>query len=338
MYYPKDNYKNEPKRDNALFDLTFAFIAILASGFSGYTTYLGFSYDFPVLPSVILAIIIGFSLLMINFKIRNSRRNGDALLGSLFAFLLVLIFSFISNTNAIYTYFVKRDIVEDVNVKAWRTFDEGTSSILSKINSNQEQLKYEEKKRVLDVEVNNLTKQITDPNNPGMGREAKRHYQKIESILGTSLTPLTSPRNRSNMEKYKDYSITLERLIYDQFSSLFNTPTIKSLNTLKRDIVTLRTSYQGNISRKQFSPDEIDRMDKDLRSLGLKLQKITGEIVVLPEINTEQDKTGSFQYTWNNFIDWVRPSAIILTILISLLLDLLVPALSLLLYKNEDVI
>ena len=88
------------KQDPTMFDIVFTIIVILAAGFSGYTTYLGFSYDLPVLPSIVIATIIGLGLLVINFKIREHRISGDGVGKPLLAFFVFLIFSFISNNQS----------------------------------------------------------------------------------------------------------------------------------------------------------------------------------------------------------------------------------------------
>ena len=132
--FPTDHIdRHDESRELDAFDILFAVVAFLASAFSGYTTYLGFSYDFPLLPALIMAIIIGLGLLAINFKLRHNRLDGVSVAPALIAFALFFVFSFISNTNAIYTFFLKRDIVGETQVQALRDFDAGTTKILARI-------------------------------------------------------------------------------------------------------------------------------------------------------------------------------------------------------------
>ncbi|MEM6406445.1 MAG: hypothetical protein AAF669_07650 [Pseudomonadota bacterium] len=122
-------------------DLIFKLIALLASGFSGYTTYLGFDYDFPKLMAITLAVMVGLGLLMINFKLRQSRIVGESVGKILLALLFVLPFSFISNTNAIYTFFMEKDVVEKTQIEAWKNFDAGTSKLLAAIEDHEISIK-----------------------------------------------------------------------------------------------------------------------------------------------------------------------------------------------------
>ena len=46
---------------------------------------------------------------------------------------VVVVFSFLGNTNAIYSYSIRRDIVGQTQEEAWRVFDSETSKILAAI-------------------------------------------------------------------------------------------------------------------------------------------------------------------------------------------------------------
>ena len=323
------------KRPQTGFDIVLTIIAVLASGFSGYTTYLGFSYDLPKFLSVVIAIIIGLGLLMINFKLRDHSISGDGILKPITAFLIFLIFSFISNTNAIYTYFLQNDIVEQTQVNAWQNFDKGTSMILAAIDDNSIILEAIRKKQNLDIARKNLYDQITDIANPGMGMKARLHLEEIETILEVRLTQLTPPSGSGSFSRYETYADKMDELILSLFKSKYKTSKIQKIEDLNNELQKLRLVYEEEITSKNFSSRITDLMKIDLESFKIKAKSLINFTDEIPEINDTADDLGSFQYTWNNFYNFINPSAIILSILLSIMLDTLTPVLFLLLYKEE---
>lgn len=326
-----------PPRPITAFDIVFAIIAILASGFSGYTTYLGFSYDLPFLLSLVMAIIVGLGLLIINFKIKENRVRGEDVGRTLIAFLLFFVVSFISNTNAIYTYFLKNDIVGETQIAAWHTFDEGTQEILTALGQNQVSMESARIKQSLDIARRNLRNQITDAANPGLGPRAREHLEEVETILGVELTRLQPPGRGAPMARFDEYAYRLD----DQIESAFATQhqTTRSLahviSTFAAKINKLRSLYSDQINRKEYDSNTTDLMQTDLASIYLEAEKLIGYSGPRPQINNATDDIGSFQYTWNNFYNLTNVPAIILSIILSIMLDILTPVLSLLLYKCD---
>lgn len=337
MEFPGD--LNQPGLDRprpaTLFDIVFAAIVLLASGFSGYTTYLGFSYDVPAALSATLAVIIGLSLVAINFRLRQERVNNGPVAGVLVAFMFIFIFSFISNTNAIYTYFVRGDIVEDTQEAAWRVFDAQTQRMLSLIRESEAVRLAEEQERRLAVARTNLREQITDPANPGLGALAREHLREVEEIIGTPLTPLSPPPEGATLVQYEAYVVRLDTLIETQASESITAPATP-LRALQREITQLRELYGTATAERQYSSNTIDLMSRDLAGLSNEVSAELGREIEFEQINDSADKTGSFQYTWANFINWISPPAIILSVLLGALLDIIAPLLSLLLYRPND--
>jgi hypothetical protein len=328
----------ESQRPLTAFDLVFALIAVLASGFSGYTTYLGFSYDLPIFLSLVMAIIIGLGLLIINFRLKENRTHGEDIGRTLLAFLLFFIVSFISNTNAIYTYFIQNDIVGQTQTAAWDVFDSGTQDILAAIGRTSLPVEVARTKQALDIQRRNLRDQITDVSNPGMGPRAREHLEEIERLLGVQLTRLAPPGRGASMSLFRDYADRLDSLIEQAFATRFQTTVRQGqeIDTFTSKINKLRTFYGELVANKEFSSDTTDLMRNDLASLYVEAQRLVGYNEPRQEINTSTDDYGSFQYTWNNFYHLTNIPAIVLSIVISIMLDVLTPILSLLLYKRDE--
>lgn len=325
----------EDKSDPSMFDIIFTIIVVLAAGFSGYTTYLGFSYDLPIIPSIVIATIIGLGLLIINFKIREHRISGDGVGKPLIAFFIFLIFSFISNTNAIYTYFLQNDIVSKTQLNAWQSFDEGTEIIVAALDSNDDMVDRSNVGHLLEVARKNLHDQITDTANPGLGEKARVHLAEAENILGVTTTRLRAPSNADSQIVHIKYADRLDALIVSIYNKKYETGKVSEIESLKVEINNLKKFYSDKITLGEYSSETTDLMQKDMSTILIKAENLIGFSEGIPKINVTADDIGSFQYTWTNFADGIAITAIILSVLLSLMLDILAPILSLLLYKHE---
>jgi hypothetical protein len=332
-----DDMNPRPTRPMTIFDIVFAIIAVLASGFSGYTTFIGFAYDLPFPLALVISIIVGLGLLIINFRIKDARIRGDNVGATLVAFLLFFVVSFISNTNAIYTYFLQNDIVGEAQTKAWHIFDKGTQSLLSALGQSDFSVEANRVKQDLDLAKRNLRNQILDPGNPGMGPKARQHLQEVETILGVNLTRLQPPSPNSSSSSFEKYADRLEDQIDNAFATQFRTTRSQAfeIDGFRDKLMKLRALYNNTITEKQFNSDTTDLMKSDLASLYVEADKLIGYHGERLEIDNSVDDIGSFQYTWNNFFNLTNVPAIILSIIISIVLDILTPTLSLLLYKPE---
>jgi hypothetical protein len=284
-----------------------------------------------------MAVIIGVGLFMINLRLRENRIFGDSIVPTLAAFFVFFVFSFISNTNAIYTYFLERDIIGETQTAAWHNFDVGTQQILAEIDKNQISIEAARLKQALDVARANLRRQITDPANPGMGDKSKAHLEELETILGVQLTRLQPPRSSAPMADHEAFAKALDELILQTFATQFQTTRSDAQEILSfRDkIKKLRALYEEKIYQKEFSSDTTDLMRSDLDSLAVQARNLLGFQGDVPVINVTADDIGSFQYTWNNFWNGTKLPAILLSVLLSAMLDILTPVISLLLYKPE---
>ncbi|MCZ6641308.1 MAG: hypothetical protein O7G86_03650 [Gammaproteobacteria bacterium] len=323
-------------RHGTSFDVAFGIIVILASGFSAYTTYLGFSYDIPKFLAFALALIIGIGLLAINFKLRDAKRYATGLAGPLIAFLFVFVFSFVSNTNAIYTFFLQRDIIGQTQEEAWRVFDSETTNVLAQLGQAPALINLEQQKKRLAIARQNLKKQINDRNNPGLGSLAQSHLNEVSEILNTRLTPLRPPDPSAPMARHQGYADRLDDFIEEQAKTEFANSEGVAVIELVDKIHRLRNFYEDKIRSKEYRSDTTDLMKRDLDAITFKARDLLGKSLTLETINNSADETGSFQYTWTNFVNWISPAAIILSILLGALLDILAPVLSLTLYRSEE--
>jgi hypothetical protein len=331
-----DHEEDERPKRGSLFDVVLVVIIVLTASFSAYTTYIGFSFDFPAVLAAFLCIVIGLALLAINLVIRNSRRKGLPLAGPLVAFLIVFVFSFVSNTNAIYTFFIQRDIVGQTQEAAWRVFDAETNRILFAIAQIPEVSAFAGRQTQLRIARQNLRQQIQDARNPGFGELAQEHFREVQDILGVQLTPLRAPDTAAPMAQQEKYADELDGFIEEQARIQFDNDPAAPILSFKNRIDELRSFYEGKMIKKEYDRDTTDLMARDLNSIAFRAKELLTEDLEIGEINNEADEVGSFRYTWRNFVDFISPTAIILSVLLGALLDLLAPLLSVLLYRYEE--
>ena len=287
--------------------------------------------------SVPIAVIVGLGLLGVNLKIRQARIQDDKLLGPFIVFFIVFVFSFISNTNAFYSRLIENDIVQETQNKAWLVFEKESSKaakILDESATYQTELR-----RIAEVETETakLKRQITDPLNPGRGERAQEHLQRIEELLETSLTDLRPPPNEAPMSDHESYALRLENLIYELVDERSKEGVVQQIFMLENQIGEKRATHRGRIDSKDFMRKHTDEMHRDLKEI----QNLTNRILsptpelILEEINDEADDVGKFKYTWRNFVNLISPVAMVLSIILGALLDVLAPTMSLALYRPQ---
>jgi hypothetical protein len=326
---------DEQPRQGTLFDFLFGIAVWLTCTFSTWATYVGFSVDFPKPIAAVIALAIGLFLVGLNFELRKRRRAGESLLGPLTMLAVVVVFSFIGNTNAIYSYSIKRDIVGQTQEEAWRVFDSETSKILAAIAEVPEVASLQDRQTRLAVARQNLRTQIVDSRNPGFGELAQDHYAEIMRLLGIQLTPLRAPDPTAPVEQLAAYATRLDALIEEQAQTQFRADPAAPLVEFEANIVKVRAFYEGKMRAKEYSADTTDLMTRDLDGYAVRARELLPAGLELATINNSADEIGSFQYTWRNFADGISPTAIVLAVLLSVLLDLLVPLVTLLVYRQD---
>ena len=319
------------------FDVIFAVIVLLASGFSAFTTYLGFSQDLPLYMSIPIAAIIGLGLLAVNFKIRSARINPDRLIGPFLVFLIVFAFSFISNTNAFYSRLIQDDIVRETQDDAWLLFERESAKAFKLIDEHPQYQR--ELKLIAEVEneITKLKEQITDPRNPGLGERAQEHLRRIETLLGTTPTPLVAPPPNAPMRKHEQYADSLEGHIRKLIEEREKKGVVNAFLGLHNQMRGRRSVHEKNIADRDYNRAHTDAMRRDLKWIENETNRwlSPNPPLQLEEVNDKADEIGKFKYTWRNFVELVSPVAIVLSVVLGALLDILAPALSVAFYRPQ---
>jgi hypothetical protein len=323
-------------RQGTFMDVLFSVAVWLTCLVSGWATYVGFSVDLPKLIALVLAVAISLFLVGLNFELRKRKRAASSLWGTLLMLSFVVIISFLANTNAIYSYQIRRDIVGQTQEEAWRVFDSETGKILSAIAEVPEVAALEDRRRRLDVARQNLKTQIVDQRNPGFGELAQAHYADVVKILGVDLTPLRAPDPTAPTEQLAAYANRLDAFIEEQAQTQFKNDPAAPYVDLRADIEKVKSFYEGKMRLKEYSADTTDLMTRDLDGYAVSARELLPGELELRSINNTADEIGSIQYTWRNFINWISPTAIVIAILVSFILDGVVPLFTLLVVRPDN--
>ena len=331
----KDEYPDQEAPQGSYLDVIFAVIVLVASGFSTYTTYLGFSNDLPIEMSVAIAAIIGLGLVGMNFKIRQARIREGGTQGALVVFAMIFVFSFLSNTNAFYSLFVEQDIVRETQDEAWRVYERESSRALNAFD--EDRIYQDELNKLAEVE-NEMTKlvvQITDPRNLGLGEKAKRHLERIEELLETKATPLEAPPAEADADEHRQYADALVAHIRTLMAERSQHGVVDGRTAVHDEIRARRARHLERIEASDYQRQHTDEMKRDLKWTESQVNRWIepNPPLVLDEINDEADEVGKFKYTWRNFTQWISPVAIVLAVILGALLDIIGPAMSFGLYR-----
>ena len=252
-------------------------------------------------------------------------------------FVIVFVFSFISNTNAFYSLFIESDIVQETQDEAWRVFDEESTKALKVIDDHpayQDELR---KFAEIENEITKLIKQITDPRNPGLGERAQGHLKRIEGLLETEVTDLVPPSPEAPMREHEQYAAALESHIQELIEERKTRGVVYGYSSLHDEIQVKRNVHLDRVDARDYRRDHTDEMHRDLRWIENQINRriSPNPELDLEEINDDADEIGRFKYTWRNFVETVSPVAIALSVLLGALLDILAPAMSLALHRPQ---
>lgn len=331
----RHEYPDEDRPKGSWMDVVFALIVLLAAGISTYTTYLGFSKDLPMAMSIPIAAIIGLGLLAINFRIRQARVSTGGMKGAILVFLMIFTFSFLSNTNALYSMFIKQDIVRETQEAAWELYDRETTRALEVFD--EDPLYQAELARMAEIEneLTRLREQITDPRNPGLGERAREHLKRIEEMLETRTTPLVPPGADAPLDEHEEYGAKLEAHVRTLMAERSTLGVVYGRTAINSELQAQRAKHLARIEASEYDRTYTDEMKRDLKWTENQVNRWLDPDppLVLDEVNNQADEVGKFKYTWRNFVEWVSPVAIILAVILGALLDVIAPAMTFGLYR-----
>lgn len=230
-------------------------LAMILSAISFWQTWGGYEQLFGGV-AIGVSFVLTILLLFITYKIwEHKKENKPTTALSIFYFMLA-IFSITGNFNQIYTTFLKTDIYREELREVKNDF----TDLENTINEN---LNYKYPKNIsqqIESKKKQLSQQIKDEANPGIGSKAQMIISDIERLLGQKLTFLTAKNN--------DYNDLARRMEEQIDNLLFNlSPDEKKL---KSDIHSATLKWHKEVDNLLgMSSDIIDNSTPQVIELAL---------------------------------------------------------------------
>jgi hypothetical protein len=147
---------------------------------------------------------------------------------------------------------------------------------------------------------------------------------------------LRAPDPTAPTEQLAAYANRLDAFIEEQAQTQFKNDPAAPYVDLRADIDKVKSFYEGKMRLKEYSADTTDLMTRDLDGYAVSARELLPGALELRSINNTADEIGSIQYTWRNFLNWISPTAIVIAILVSFILDGVVPLFTLLVVRPDN--
>lgn len=282
-------------------DLFLAVLAIMLISVSFYQTWLGLEQIFGN-ASFVIALVLSLLLLFLCWMLRAAKLEGKPTGSLVGIYIFIASFCFIANFNALYTRFMRTNIYTDELRLIDKKLNDLETDVESKLNYTIANAKTRQEIR---SEVNLLKIQINDPNNTGIGTEAKQIIGRIEKLLGKKLTPLTPTSNTPS--GYSDLADRMEQQIIEMVYNL--SPEEKNLMTdinnavLKWDKEIPAILALSNNQINDLAQGKIDQSLSEYNKLGGKASSILGsQKLKFEPATTNTQEIGKLGYAFRHAI------------------------------------
>lgn len=321
--------------DNILLLTVFALTAILFSMISGWQTYNGYRSLLGDINSIGFAIVTSLLMFFLNMALRKNRIHYKPTAGVIIILLTIITVSFLGNFNAIYSRFAQNELTEQTIDNARDNFDSNMKNALQALSSIPEVKEIQERNRQLKIERRNLYLQITDPNNAGFGDKARKHFKNIEALLGVELTHQEPPSEDAGKQALIDYAKKIDKRIWDSMKDNVDSNADR-YNKIVVDIGILQDKYKEITNNESNQSAVVNEMRRDSQEVSNYLESLNIKLT-LKNIDTHTDDLGEINKTLRSaFVEMPEPSVTLIVSFISLLIDLLIPLVTLAYYRPGD--
>jgi len=159
-------------------------------------------------------VVVGLVLFGADYLIQAYRERFQSVKLPMVLFCVGAIFSGVSNFNYLYTNFMKNDVIADTLRTQFVVFRNDVTDTRTQLLNLRAVLDEREKRNQIDVELENMWEQGTDPLRPGCAERCRGHIDTINAKLASSITDLKIPR-QNDLDGFKVFYETYKRLVYE---------------------------------------------------------------------------------------------------------------------------
>lgn len=307
--------------------LAYAFVLVLAVSISGYLSYEGLlrTAEEITLPLVVLLMAI---ILTMDATISYFRSTERSYRLPIFIWLIAAFFSIASNFNFLYSNFMRDDVTRQTVTTQLETFRDDLVETRSRLSGLETAQFVAEIQTDLDVELDNLHDQITDPLRPGCGAECRAHMDGVERILGRQITNLAVPPIGAAPETVQDWYNRYRAAAEETFRTSLDATQYPALVRLVRRIDDALLEYDSAArilgSRGGLAAlPEMAALSEDIERQANALLP-QGEEVNHRQIDPTLGRLGEIVYAFQNgFGEMPNPMATAVSLVLASVVDIL---------------
>lgn len=306
---------------------SYAVVLALSVAISGYLSYEGLlrsAYEIT-LPLVVFLMTIIFSMDATISYFRSTDRSYRL---PILIWAVAAFFSIASNFNFLYSNFMRDDVIQSTLAEQITVFRNDVGATRQALASTETARFAVEQRTDLDVEFDNLSRQINDPLRPGCGEECRNHMAEIERILGRSPTNLRVPPIGSDLDIVNDWYTRYRSTAYEILEHSHGTTNARAIFALVGRIDDALLEYDS-VARLLVNKDGL-RALPEMSSLSQDIEREANEL--LPDgasvkhqtIDPTLGRLGEIVYAFQNgFGEMPNPVATAVSLVLASVVDLL---------------
>ena len=325
--------------EDAVLGIVLLLIATLCLGFSFYAMMVGYrDLVGSTLGSAVLALILVLMLFALNYRLRRGLLSGisarDVIILMILYFVVVLA-SFSGMFNKFYSTFMHDELIkEELQQKITAVQSLKERAVAELTSEEAEKLRAQ-----VESKISQLSAQIQNPQEPGLGQKAQAILADTEALLGEKLTRLLG----------KDTTTVGLKKLADSYASM-----IRDAVERNKKMVELnepeRRAYVGILTKD--AKTMIDRLGESLRAVSSKTEVARSDAIVALQdavnlykgigsktrslikdknfeydeaIRLENDEVGKISHTYRSARAHIGHWAVWVSAFVALMIDLIVP-------------
>lgn len=222
--------------------VAYGFIAILAVAISGILSYKGLLSTAHEITLPLVVFIMSIVLVM-DYTISYFRSTDRRIFLPIVIFFIAAFFSMASNFNYLYTNFMRDDVTHATVSSQLAIFRDDLVNTRSQILSMRTIEDANEKRTRLDLELENLRNQSSDPLRPGCGERCRQHMENIQQIIGTPITEIAIPQLGTDPQTLQDWLTRYSAAVDEAFVTSLGNTAVPALNRLADRIQTTLNDF-----------------------------------------------------------------------------------------------
>jgi len=225
-------------------------ISVWATGES-----LSVNFGLPKLPAYLIGLAISTIASAMIFIIKNGiyDRQVMSIIGGAFVFLLMWSLLLLTNTHSFFLKSSLQDIRKEELSKVIKELEIISTKSEELLNASRDKFRTDVAGR-----VSSLSKQITDPNNPGLGPEAQKIINDLQELLEQPITLIAPNGQKSSFQSNRELADGYTRyIIYDLLY-----PKLTSFDQEKNRVLKLLSTQESIELLKKLK--ELQTNDEDL--------------------------------------------------------------------------